>query len=321
MSKIFYIYDNETGNPLGPYSDKRPKLDISIQITNDLRANPTDITAHANNVAYLLMQECNVNKELLNYLKRLGADNNELILYLNFEELEHIKSLIKKNPKTSKDLAFGINNEINQYLRLKFPSKSISFLKSDSDLESGKPKLISNCPSRDKTPSTQKDYKDQLLIFHPDKNRGCIEDATEKFKFLQQIFKKTNGGKKQTNKKRYKNKNKSKTKTRKNFLYNPKYPKKSFDVYIDKNPDDTISIKYTTIKDVKDTILKLEKLYKDKKYSHKRIWQVGMIMKVRLEVLKNKKPEQYNLSKKYFEFLVLRTKLNNNDRYKTVFKF
>jgi hypothetical protein len=117
------------------------------------------------------------------------------------------------------------------------------------------------------------------------------------------------------------NTSKNKSKTRKKFLYNPNNPKKSFDVYIDKNPDDTISIKYTTIKDVKDTILKLEKLYKDKKYSHKRIWQVGMIMKVRLEVLKNKKPEQYKISKKYFEFLRLRTKLDNNDRYKTVFKF
>ena len=31
---------------------------------------------------------------------------------------------------------------------------------------------------------------------------------------------------------------------KKRFLYNPKNPKKSFDVYIDKNPKDTISIKY-----------------------------------------------------------------------------
>ena len=76
-----------------------------------------------------------------------------------------------------------------------------------------------------------------------------------------------------------------KIKTRKNkpqFLYNPNDPKKSFDVYIDKNPKDTIHIKYKTVEDVKNTITKLEKLYKDKKYSHKRIWQVGMIMKVRL---------------------------------------
>ena len=45
-----------------------------------------------------------------------------------------------------------------------------------------------------------------------------------------------------------------KNKTKKQFLYNPNNPKKSFDVYIDKNPNDTIPIKYTTVKDVEDTI-------------------------------------------------------------------
>ena len=62
-------------------------------------------------------------------------------------------------------------------------------------------------------------------------------------------------------------------------------------------------------------------MYKDKKYTHKRIWQVGMIMKVRLEVLKNKKPEQYDISKKYFEFLGNRTKLNNTQRYNATFRY
>ena len=110
-------------------------------------------------------------------------------------------------------------------------------------------------------------------------------------------------------------------KTKKRFLYNPRNPKKSFDVYIDKNPNDTIHIKYTTVEDVKNTIDKLEKLYKAKKYTHKRIWQVGMIMKVRLEVLKSKKSEQYNISKKYFDFLGKRTKLDNKDRYNIIFKY
>ena len=110
-------------------------------------------------------------------------------------------------------------------------------------------------------------------------------------------------------------------KTKKQFLYNPDNPKKSFDVYIDKNPNDTIPIKYTTTEDVRNTINKLEKLYKSKKYTHKRIWQVGMIMKVRLEVLKDKKPEQYKLSKKYFEFLGKRTKLSDSERYKLTFKY
>ncbi len=109
-------------------------------------------------------------------------------------------------------------------------------------------------------------------------------------------------------------------KTRKRFLYNPDDPKKSFDVYIDKNPRDTIHIKYTTVDDVKTTIRELERLYKDKKYTHKRIWQVGMIMKVRLEVLRNKKPKEYHLAKKYFDFLSDRTKMDDKDRYKARFK-
>ena len=104
----------------------------------------------------------------------------------------------------------------------------------------------------------------------------------------------------------------------KTFLYNPDNPKKSFDVYIDKNPNDTIPIKYTTVEDVKKTIKKLEKLYKSKKYSHKRIWQVGMILKVRLEAMNKYKKtkfkkakhvyKRYKLSNKYFKFLGNRTK-------------
>ena len=112
----------------------------------------------------------------------------------------------------------------------------------------------------------------------------------------------------------------SKTK-KKHFLYNPDDPKKSFDVYLDKNPKDTIPIKYKTLIDVKDTIKKLERLYKKGKYPHKRIWQVGMIMFVRLKVLKKKKKQQYNLAKRYFEFLGKRTDIKNEkDRKKYIFK-
>jgi hypothetical protein len=116
-----------------------------------------------------------------------------------------------------------------------------------------------------------------------------------------------------------KKQNHPKNKTKKQFLFNPNNPKKSFDVYIDKNPKDTIHIKYTTLEDVKNTIDKLEKLYKNKKYTHKRIWQVGMIMKVRLKVLKNTKPQQYALANKYFTFLGKRTKLEEQSRYKFSF--
>ena len=113
--------------------------------------------------------------------------------------------------------------------------------------------------------------------------------------------------------KKKKNKTKKKKKS-KHFLYNPDDPKKSFDVYIDKDPSDTIPIKYKEVKDVIHTIKKLERLYKEGKYPHKRIWQVGMIMKVRLEVLKKKKPKQYQLANKYFKHLGKRSKIKDKDK-------
>lgn len=111
----------------------------------------------------------------------------------------------------------------------------------------------------------------------------------------------------------------NKTRKKPQFLFNPNDPKRSFDVYIDKNPKDTIPIRYKTVDDVKDTITRLEHLYKTKKYPHKRIWQVGMIMKVRLEVLKDKKPREYALANRYFKFLSRRTDLPEVERYKARF--
>ena len=48
------------------------------------------------------------------------------------------------------------------------------------------------------------------------------------------------GGKKKSIKRKSK-------KNKKEFFFNPNNPKKSYDVYIDKNPSDTISIKYKTL--------------------------------------------------------------------------
>uniref|UniRef100_A0A6C0KCU1 Uncharacterized protein n=1 Tax=viral metagenome TaxID=1070528 RepID=A0A6C0KCU1_9ZZZZ len=135
------------------------------------------------------------------------------------------------------------------------------------------------------------------------------------------------GGSRKKRKKKTRKKRK-----KKQFLYNPNDPSKSFDVYIDKNPKDTIPIKYTTVKDVKDTIKKLERLYKTKKYPHKRIWQVGMIMKVRLEAMLKHKTKKYpnakkvkqrfNLANKYFKFLGKRTKKKDfKSRKSMTFKF
>lgn len=148
-------------------------------------------------------------------------------------------------------------------------------------------------------------------------------------KLEQELLNMDIGGK--TRAKKLSVKNKTSKKKANTFFFNPSNPKTSFDVYIDKNPNDTIPIKYTTVQDVKDTIMKLEKLYKKGKYPHKRIWQVGMIMKVRLEAMlkhkdilypnaKNVK-RRFNLAKKYFLFLSKRTTLKEEDRKKLVFKF
>ena len=115
-------------------------------------------------------------------------------------------------------------------------------------------------------------------------------------------------------------------KQKRQFLFNPEDPKRSFDVYIDKDPSDTIPISYTTVEDVMETIKRLEELYKKGKYPHKRIWQVGMILKVRLGVfykyrktryLKAKKVrERYFLAKRYLEFLSSRTKVSGEKERK-----
>ena len=65
-------------------------------------------------------------------------------------------------------------------------------------------------------------------------------------------------------------------------------------------------------------IKKLEHLFKTKQYTHKRIWQVGMIMKVRLgAILKHKNTryknakdveKRYKLANRYFLFLGSRSK-------------
>lgn len=115
--------------------------------------------------------------------------------------------------------------------------------------------------------------------------------------------------------------------------------KKAFDVYIDKNPKDTITIKYSTLPQLKKTIKKLEGLFKSGEYSHKRIWQVGMIIYVRLRAIKlNKKKQKEDfydslkkrkeLSKRYFNFLKSRTKTKGKSKEETyqkrknmIFKF
>lgn len=108
--------------------------------------------------------------------------------------------------------------------------------------------------------------------------------------------------------------NNTKTKKKENLYF------KNYDLYSDANPNDTIRIKYKSIEDVKNTINKLEKLYKSNKYPHRRISQVVNVMTQRLRVI-NSNDKRYKLSLKYFNFLKERTKIKNEkDRKKLSFK-
>tara|TARA_Y100000361_G_scaffold136001_1_gene136316 strand:- start:237 stop:572 length:336 start_codon:yes stop_codon:yes gene_type:complete len=109
--------------------------------------------------------------------------------------------------------------------------------------------------------------------------------------------------------------NKTKTKP-KGTTYFEKY-----DLYSDANPKDTIRIKYTTEKDVKDTIKKLEKIYKSGEKPHNRISQITNVLKQRLRVI-NPTDKRLDIATKYFDFLKNRTKVKNDkDRKKMSFKY
>lgn len=87
-------------------------------------------------------------------------------------------------------------------------------------------------------------------------------------------------------------KNLQKSKTRKNS-----------DLFTDANPKDTISIKYASIQDVKQTIRKLKSYLRNKKYSKNRIKLVALVMMGRLKHLRKMKPQQYKLAYNFWKSL------------------
>ena len=107
----------------------------------------------------------------------------------------------------------------------------------------------------------------------------------------------------------------------------PKTPKKKqtyfkkYDLYSDANPKDTVQIKYTTMKDVRSTITKLEKLYKTGEKPHRRIVQIVNVMTQRLRVISDKTSKgnnRYELSQRYFDFLKKRTKVKGEEKRKAL---
>lgn len=95
---------------------------------------------------------------------------------------------------------------------------------------------------------------------------------------------------------------------------------KQYDLYSDANPKDTVRIRYKSKADVRDTISRLNKLYKRNKITHARNVQITNVMTQRLRVIKKKNPKldngRYEISKRYFEKLKKRTK-NSKKRKKT----
>ena len=106
----------------------------------------------------------------------------------------------------------------------------------------------------------------------------------------------------------------SKTKKKKKTYF------KNYDLYSDANPKDTVRIRYKTKTDVRNTIRRLEKLYKKKKITHARNVQIVNIMTQRLKVIKKRNPKidkgRYSISKKYFEKLKKRTKSRKKKKTK-----
>jgi hypothetical protein len=97
----------------------------------------------------------------------------------------------------------------------------------------------------------------------------------------------------------------------------------NYDLYSDANPKDTIRTPYATMKDLKSSIRKLEKIYKAGEKPHNRIVQNANVIKQRLKVIYNntgKGKDRYDLSKRYFDFLKERTKIKKEEERKK-FKF
>tara|TARA_R100001440_G_scaffold25806_1_gene41959 strand:+ start:498 stop:818 length:321 start_codon:yes stop_codon:yes gene_type:complete len=86
-------------------------------------------------------------------------------------------------------------------------------------------------------------------------------------------------------------------------------------LYTDENPKDTVSIKFSNLNDVKNTISKIERQYKSGKIDHKRASQIAQVLEQRTRFMKGKQKEN-KLAKKYTDFLKERTKSKDRKKLK-----
>lgn len=89
---------------------------------------------------------------------------------------------------------------------------------------------------------------------------------------------------------------------RKNKM-NTRKTKPKNDLYTDANPKDTISIRFASVQDVKNTIQKLKRCLRNGKYNKIRVKQVALVMMGRLKSLRKKKPQQYKLAYTFWKSL------------------
>ena len=88
-------------------------------------------------------------------------------------------------------------------------------------------------------------------------------------------------------------------------------------LYTDENPKDTVPIKFKTMDDTKNTIKKLERLYKSGARPHIRISQIGGVLEQRLRFTDLKRGDKrHQLAKKYTDFLKERTKEKTEEKRK-----
>ena len=91
-------------------------------------------------------------------------------------------------------------------------------------------------------------------------------------------------------------------------------------LYTDEDATNSVPIKFSNINDVKQTIRKLESLYKSGKRPHVRISQIAQVLEQRTRFMKGKKKEN-ELAKRYTSFLKERTKKKSEqERKKLTFK-
>lgn len=86
-------------------------------------------------------------------------------------------------------------------------------------------------------------------------------------------------------------------------------------LYTDENPKDTVQIVFKNLQDTRETIKKLERLYKSGARPHIRISQIANVLEQRTRFMKGKSKENA-LAKRYTEFLKQRTKLKTDDERK-----